>query len=54
MSGSAQSIFDWEHMFLYLSGPMDFALDRGNGWRERITERLVEIGIPRGRILDPC
>ena len=41
-------------MLTYLSGAMDFAADRGGGWREEITERLVDIGIPRHRILDPC
>ena len=40
-------------MLLYLSGAMDFADDRGGGWRGRITRKLVEIGIPAGRILDP-
>jgi len=49
-----KSIFDWEHMLTYLSGAMDFADDRGGGWREEITKRLVEIGIPSSRILDPC
>lgn len=51
---SRKSIFDWEHMLLYLSGPMDFASDRGSGWRVEITQRLVDIGIPAQRILDPC
>ncbi len=55
MSGPLpQNIYDWEHMLTYLSGPMDFADDRGEGWRDIITNKLTDIGIPRGRILDPC
>jgi len=53
MSARPRSIFDWDHMLLYLSGAMDFADDRGGGWRGRITRKLVEIGIPAERILDP-
>ena len=51
---ATKSIFDWEHMLVYASGPMDFAADRGCGWRDTLIEKLVTIGIPRERILNPC
>ncbi len=50
----ARSIFDWEHMFTYLAGSIDFSKDRGCGWRDVIIEKLTKIGIPKERILNPC
>lgn len=49
-----KSVFDWEHMMCYVSGAMDYAPDRGCGWRETIIKKLVDIGIPKKRILNPC
>ena len=51
---ATKSIFDWEHMLCYASGAMDFAADRGCGWRDMLIEKLVAIGIPKERILNPC
>jgi hypothetical protein len=48
-----QSIFGWDYFFVYLSGPVDFA-DDSRGWRDMVTNRLVEIGFKRSQILDPC
>ena len=33
---------------------MDFASDRGEGWREDITEQLINIGFDKKQILNPC
>lgn len=49
-----KTVFDWEHFAIYLSGAMDFADDGGKGWREEWTEKLVEIGINRKQIYNPC
>lgn len=48
-----KNIFDWDHMHLYLAGPIDFTDDGGKGWRREITSKLEVIGIPHDRILDP-
>lgn len=49
-----KTIFDWEHFALYLSGGIDFAEDGGKGWRDIWTDKLVDIGIKRQQIYNPC
>lgn len=49
-----RTIFDWDHFALYMSGPIDFAGDRGVSWRDDWVERLVKIGIKRHQIYNPC
>lgn len=44
----------WEHFVVYLCGPMDFAKDLGIGWRDEITNKLLDIGIQEKNILNPC
>ena len=39
---------------IYLAGPIDFVKDRGVGFRESITKKLMKIGLDRTMILDPC
>ena len=48
-----KNMFDWDHMHVYLAGPIDFAEDGGKDWRQAITLKLERIGIPHDRILDP-
>lgn len=45
---------DWDHFMVYLCGPMDFAKDLGVGWRDTITDKLVQIGLSEKNILNPC
>ena len=46
---------DWDHMQFYLCGPIDFAIDQGIGWREDVTDTLInELDIKRHNILNPC
>jgi len=40
-------------MYCYLSAPVDYAPDRGQGWRDIITEKLFDIGMPKNHILSP-
>ncbi|MHA2279485.1 MAG: hypothetical protein ACXAC5_01150 [Promethearchaeota archaeon] len=49
-----KTVFDWEHFAIYLSGAIDFATDGGKGWRDEWTDKLVEIGIKRTQIYNPC
>lgn len=42
-----------EKFVLYLCGPMDFTSDNGVGWRKKITQQLVNIGLEKDNILDP-
>lgn len=49
-----KTVFDWEHFAIYLSGPMDFTEDGGKDWREEWTDKLVNIGINRKQIYNPC
>lgn len=48
------NIFDWDHFFIYLSGPIDFAADGGRGWRKDWIEKLENIGVTQSHILNPC
>lgn len=41
-------------MQVYLCGPMDFATDRGIGWREEVTQKLLDLGFSSNDILNPC
>ena len=45
---------DWDDVYIYLCGPMDYATDGGRGWREEIIEKLLELGFQRRQILNPC
>lgn len=45
---------DWDHIMVYLCGPMDFTKDLGVKWREEATDKLVEIGLLHRNILNPC
>lgn len=49
-----KNVFDWEHFFVYLSGPIDFDPNRGRGWREDWTEELIKIGFGKNQIINPC
>lgn len=49
-----KTVMDWDYFLVYLSGPIDFAMDRGTGWRKEIISKLGEIGIKRSHIIDPC
>lgn len=49
------TIFDFEHFLIYLSGAMQYMEDMGSKWRKEVVEKLVtELGIKRGNIVDPC
>ena len=39
---------------VYLSGPIEFALDGGANWRDKVTADLVEVGFRPEHIFDPC
>lgn len=41
-------------MKIYLSGPIDFADDRGIAWRDVWTKSLIDIGFLKKDILNPC
>ncbi len=49
-----KTVMDWDYFLIYLSGPIDFAMDRGAGWRKDIITKLEDIGIKRSHIIDPC
>lgn len=49
-----KNVFDWDHFYLYLSGPIDFDRSGGRSWRDQWTEELVEIGLKKHQILNPC
>lgn len=48
-----KNVFSWEYFFTYLGGPMDFAPDGGSGWRNMLTERLINMGFKRNHIFSP-
>lgn len=48
------TMFDWDHFALYLSGAIDFSQDGGKGWRDIWTERLVAAGFKSHQIFNPC
>jgi len=48
------TIFNFDLFYVYLAGPIQYTNDGGVPWRLHVTERLQEIGIPEGQILDPC
>jgi nucleoside 2-deoxyribosyltransferase len=45
---------DWDHIMVYLCGPMDFAKDLGVKWRDDATEKLLGLGMLSRNILNPC
>ena len=45
-----KNVFDWDHFYLYLSGPIDFDRNGGRSWRDQWTEELVEIGLKKHQI----
>lgn len=49
-----KNVFGWDHFFTYLSGPIDFADDKGANWRDEWVEKLVKIGFKREHVLNPC
>lgn len=48
-----KNVFDWEHFLVYLSGPIDYA-DNPHGWRDEWTSKLINMGIEKHHILNPC
>jgi len=48
-----KTVFDWDLMYIYISGPIDYAYDRGAGWRQNLIPKLEKIGIPRNHIINP-
>ncbi len=49
-----KNVFNWDHMYIYLSGPIDSAQDGGRGWRDEWTDGLVGLGIKKNQVLNPC
>lgn len=49
-----KNVFSWEYMFIYLSGAIDAASDAGRGWRTEWTQGLMDIGIEKHQVLNPC
>lgn len=48
-----RSVFDWEHFFCYLGGPIDLDPDGGVGWREQWTRDLIDLGFKSNQIFSP-
>ena len=48
------TIFNFDHFLVYLAGAIQFAADNGFSWRADVTNKMVDIGIPRNQILNPC
>lgn len=51
---TAKNVFGWDYFFVYLSGPIDFAIDKGSPWRDDWINKLIEIGFKKEQILNPC
>lgn len=49
------TIFNYDHFLIYLSGAMQYAEDDGAVWRKEVVQKLQdELGIKRDNIIDPC
>lgn len=46
------SILNFEHFLIYLSGAIQFSPD-GRSWRKYVAGKFVNMGIPKNRIIDP-
>ena len=49
-----RNVFGWEHFHVYLAGAIDFTRGDAGDWRDEWTERLLEIGIAREQVFNPC